>query len=69
MVVNDILVFDTINSTWHNTTHNKAVAVEGHTAHVIGDIMIVLFGYSPEFGYVDFVQEYNFCKCKLLNSL
>ena len=33
----------------------------GHTAHVVTNRMIVIFGHSPKYGYLDTVQE---CKSK-----
>ncbi|XP_076363858.1 LOW QUALITY PROTEIN: attractin-like protein 1 [Tachypleus tridentatus] len=36
------------------------VAVVGHTANMVGDRMIVIFGYNPVFGYLNIVQEYSF---------
>ena len=32
----------------------------GHTAHVVPSRMIVIFGHSPKYGYLDVVQEYHF---------
>ena len=34
----------------------------GHTANVIANRMIVIFGHSPKYGYLDTVQEYHFGK-------
>ena len=31
----------------------------GHTAHVVSNRMIVIFGHSPKYGYLDTVQEYH----------
>ncbi|XGW32973.1 hypothetical protein V3C99_017466 [Haemonchus contortus] len=36
------------------------LAVSGHTAHVIGSEMYVIFGYHPEIGFVHNIQIYNF---------
>ena len=35
----------------------KQVAVAGHTAHVIDAKMYVIFGFNPERGFVNSVQE------------
>ena len=35
------------------------VAVSGHTSHLIGNIMYVIFGHSPIYGYKNRVQEYH----------
>ena len=32
----------------------------GHTAHVVVNRMIVIFGHSPKYGYLDTVQECKF---------
>jgi len=34
----------------------------GHTANVIASRMIVIFGHSPKYGYLNTVQEYHFGK-------
>ncbi|XP_071746862.1 LOW QUALITY PROTEIN: attractin-like protein 1 [Lepeophtheirus salmonis] len=34
--------------------------ITGHTATVIENRMIVIFGHSPTYGYLDIVQEYHF---------
>jgi len=36
------------------------LATTGHTATVIDDRMIVIFGYNPRYGYLNTVQEYHF---------
>lgn len=38
-----------------NARHN----VSGHTAHVVNGVMVVIFGYSPVFGYTNGIQEYD----------
>ena len=39
------------------------LAVVGHSAVVVGnDRMLVLFGHSPVYGYVNYVQTYHFGK-------
>lgn len=32
----------------------------GHSANVIANRMIVIFGHSPKYGYLNTVQEYHF---------
>ncbi|XP_041477758.1 attractin-like protein 1 isoform X4 [Lytechinus variegatus] len=44
--------------TWTNMTDGP-YALEGHSAHIIDDVMIVIFGYSPIYSYTNLVQEYN----------
>ena len=36
------------------------LSVTGHTANVIDDRMIVIFGYNGKFGFLNTVQEFNF---------
>ncbi|XP_053204126.1 attractin-like protein 1 [Panonychus citri] len=36
------------------------LTVMGHTANVIGDRMIIIFGHNPIYGYLNTVQEYDF---------
>lgn len=40
----------------HMTSHSH-VPVSGHTAHVIGGKMHVIFGYNPDLGFINIVQE------------
>ncbi|XP_033102820.1 attractin-like isoform X2 [Anneissia japonica] len=58
---NELWAFDTFNKTWDvNLTTTNAVAVEGHTAHVVDNRMLVFFGFNPSYGYTNLVQEYDF---------
>jgi hypothetical protein len=44
-----------------NVTYDgDPLAIEGHTAVLYEDTMVVMFGFSPKYGYVSAVQEYNF---------
>ena len=36
--------------------------VVGHTAHIIGDTLYIIFGHSPVYGYLNTVQECNLSK-------
>ena len=38
----------------------------GHTAHVVTNRMIVIFGHSPKYGYLDTVQECKFLTFRAL---
>ena len=52
-----------VNSTESEDYSLPPVAVRGHTAHVIGSKMVVLFGLSPgEHTFLSYVQEYDFSK-------
>ncbi|XP_071792859.1 attractin-like isoform X3 [Asterias amurensis] len=62
-VTNELVIFNVTSSTWFrpNTTDSGVppIGVEGHSAHVYNQTMLVLFGYSPQYGYTNMVQEYN----------
>lgn len=46
------------------------LAVRGHTAHVLGSKMIILFGISPGEGvFPAYVQEYDIGKCNMCRAL
>lgn len=68
-IVNELWTFDIRNRIWEIYDENLCVIeycspfnVMGHTATVVDSKMIVIFGYNPTFGYLNIVQEYNFCK-------
>lgn len=42
---------------------DKPVGVTGHTATVVGEDMIVLFGYSPDRGITNLIQVFGLGKC------
>ena len=57
--MNRLAVFDTNSSTWsHPPPHPSAIAVTGHTATLVGDKMVVIFGLSRD-GLFPGVQEYD----------
>ncbi|KAF1749186.1 hypothetical protein GCK72_025653 [Caenorhabditis remanei] len=63
---NELWVFDMTTKSWTEQNHkNETIiaapfAVAGHSAHVIGSEMFVIFGYNPLFGFLHHVQIYNF---------
>ncbi|CAO4387133.1 unnamed protein product [Caenorhabditis nigoni] len=63
---NELWIFDMTSKTWTEQNHkNETIltapfAVAGHSAHVIGSEMFVIFGYNPLFGFLHHVQIYNF---------
>ncbi|XP_043267343.1 attractin-like protein 1 isoform X2 [Venturia canescens] len=73
-VTNEIWAFDISAKVWENVTvrdncNNKTMCgplkVAGHTANLIklhgkDEKMIVIFGHSPQYGYLNTVQEYSF---------
>lgn len=40
----------------------EVISVVGHTAHIYNNTMFVIFGHSPDYGYMNTVQECNLCK-------
>ena len=46
----------------HSHPLSTYLRVVGHTAHIIGDIMYVIFGHSPVYGYLNTVQECDLSK-------
>jgi N-acetylneuraminic acid mutarotase len=62
-IVNTLSVFDTNSSKW-SPLKSSPQAVTGHTATLVGDKMIVIFGLSTE-GLFPGVQEYHIGKIVL----
>uniref|UniRef100_G3PBV2 Attractin like 1 n=1 Tax=Gasterosteus aculeatus aculeatus TaxID=481459 RepID=G3PBV2_GASAC len=65
-VTDEMWVFNIPRRTWSPRTPAPPppYALEGHSAHVVElaggeQVMLVFFGYSPTYGYVNKVQEYN----------
>lgn len=53
-------MFDTLSRNWSQL--DVGMGVVGHTATVVGNEMIVLFGYNPGQGYVNKTQVLNLGK-------
>lgn len=67
-ITDELWLFNIPTRTWSPRKPAPLYAVEGHTAHVVelsnGDpVMLVFFGYSPIYSYINKVQEYNISKC------
>ena len=63
----DVNAADVAMEITNEKTTRVPIRVRGHTAHVIGSTMVVLFGmtdYQHEF--IDYVQEYDFGKCNIV---
>lgn len=70
-VSDELWVFNVPSRTWQRRNpvvaqpaHTQMFAVEGHSAHCIqlegGDaVMLVIFGYSPIYSYINTIQQYN----------
>lgn len=69
-ISNELWMFHIGLRTWtlirDSTWEDRQLAVSGHTAHVVRGIMHVLFGYSPVYGFLPFVQEFHFRKSLFL---
>ena len=61
---NELWSFDTQTLQWSllPSHGDSPLSVAGHTATLVDSKMIVLFGYGPERGYTDKVQEYDLSK-------
>ncbi|XP_015604179.1 attractin isoform X2 [Cephus cinctus] len=73
-VTNELWAFDVSAKVWENVTvhdncNNKTMCgplkVAGHTANMVQsngkkEKMVVIFGHSPQYGYLNTVQEYYF---------
>lgn len=64
--MNTLLVFDTNSSEW-TEKNSSPIAVTGHTATLVDDKMIVLFGLSTD-GLFPGVQEYDFGKISTIRK-
>ena len=64
MATNELWSFDTQSLHWslHAVQGDTPLSVAGHTATLVDSKMIVLFGYGPQRGYTDKVQEYDLGK-------
>ena len=58
-VTDELWVFDITTGNW-TMLQESGYPVSGHTAHVVNRSMLVFFGYSPVFGYLNHVQQYDF---------
>ena len=56
----ELWVYNIASGAWSLRYHNATppVAVASHTAHIIGGVMYIIFGYSPIYGYKNRIQEY-----------
>lgn len=50
-------IYNITNNTWSFHDYDETEAVAGHSAVVVGDVMHVIFGHSPVYGYLNSVQE------------
>ncbi|XP_043480588.1 attractin isoform X2 [Leptopilina heterotoma] len=71
-VTNELWAFDVSAKVWENVTvHDECsnrsmcgpLKVAGHTANLVHgktEKMVIIFGHSPQYGYLNTVQEYHF---------
>lgn len=66
-IVSDIWEFDLRMERWREIRDTKLIgtlvserlASTGHTATLVGSTMVVIFGYNPLYGYLNYVQHYD----------
>ncbi|KXJ23470.1 attractin-like protein 1 [Exaiptasia diaphana] len=62
-VINQLWSFDTISRQWTLLLPDRGsddpIAVSGHTATLVDNKMFVIFGYGPQEGYTQKVQEFD----------
>ena len=65
-VSNETWIFNISSSLWMlldiSNLVVKPVGVTGHTATVVGDEMVALFGYNPDHGFMNRVQVFDLSK-------
>lgn len=63
-ISNELWMFHIGLRTWtfvrDSTGEDRQLAVSGHASHVVNGVMHVLFGHSPVYGFLPFVQEFHF---------
>ena len=66
IITDELWLFNISASEWipidlalvkHSHILSTYLRVVGHTAHIIGDKLYVIFGHSPVYGYLNTVQE------------
>ncbi|KAJ6222083.1 hypothetical protein RDWZM_000628 [Blomia tropicalis] len=66
-ITSDLWEFDFLRERWNiliarsssNSDFCCPIASVGHTATLVDNIMIIIFGYNPTLGYLNHVQHYN----------
>ena len=67
VVSNEIWTFNITLTEWTLLKNpvDEPVGVTGHTATVVGNDMIVLFGYNPDRGVTNLIQVFGLGKCNV----
>ncbi|KAJ8025805.1 Attractin-like protein 1 [Holothuria leucospilota] len=57
----EVWLLNTTTLSWSDAMNinSTAKAMQGHTAHILNDSMLVFFGYNPTYDYVGWVQKYD----------
>ncbi|CAG5115664.1 unnamed protein product [Candidula unifasciata] len=58
MIMKDLWMYNITSGTW-STLASCPRSIFGHTSHVVNDKVLVIFGYSPDYGYSNEVFEYS----------
>ncbi|BFY98775.1 hypothetical protein BsWGS_01815 [Bradybaena similaris] len=58
VIMKDLWKYNISSKTWSSLTSGPR-SISGHTSHVVNGKMLVIFGYSPDYGYSNEVFEYN----------
>lgn len=69
-IVSDIWEYDLRMERWReirdtrimSTIVTERLASMGHSATLVGTTMVVIFGYNPVYGYLNYVQQYDMGK-------
>ena len=56
-------VFNITSSSWSYHDYNNTFALAGHSAIILDDVMYIIFGHSPLYGYLNRIHEVNLGKC------
>lgn len=74
-VTDELWVFNVPRRSWSLRRPSPAppYALEGHTAHVVQlaggeEVMLIFFGYSPVYSYINKVQEYDLSESTVIGS-
>lgn len=78
-ITRELWTYDLLKQTWSiwldgedfylnscSSDYCAPLPVMGHTATLVDNLMIIIFGYNPVYGYLNIVQEFSFCKCLMI---
>ncbi|GAB6024044.1 hypothetical protein CHUAL_008765 [Chamberlinius hualienensis] len=69
-VTNELWRYNYEDNTWLRQPSDDAIACTGHTANIVENEMIIIFGHSSVYSYLNTVQHYDFVdnKWKIANA-